>query len=71
MTWKQHGWHLIEGKAAAGQATASPKVKYPKLATSASKKSRALIFSPAAAAAAECRPMLRRRRAGKSTLATG
>ena len=37
--------NLMSGKAAAGQATASPKVKYPKLATRASKKSRALILT--------------------------
>ena len=34
----------IEGRAAAGQATATPKVKYPKLATSARRKSLALIM---------------------------
>ena len=34
----------IEGRAAAGQATATPKVKYPKLATSAKRKSLALIL---------------------------
>ena len=37
--------NLMSGKAAAGQATASPKVKYPKLARRASKKSRALILT--------------------------
>jgi len=34
----------IEGRAAAGQATATPKVKYPKLATSAKRKILALIL---------------------------
>ena len=41
---RRYGANRIEGSAAAGQATARPKVKYPKLATRARKKSLALIF---------------------------